>query len=175
MTPECDYHCLLRFAENGRARLFRPGLTILNGLALSPLGNCLRVDPVFLAQFRDRSLRSLYCRSDGVRGRGAAMTYLSHSASFHSKEQIAPSNHGIKHLGCKLIYKRERMSERLAFLETNALGSFTYLLRHCLCIKSASAPAYDHRLLSCENRFLQSQIIALSHSRLFVAIDRYTL
>jgi len=26
------------------------------------------------------------------------MTYLSHSASFHSKEQIAPSNRGIKHL-----------------------------------------------------------------------------
>jgi hypothetical protein len=30
--------------------------------------------------------------------RGAAMKNLSHSASFHSKENIAPSNSGIKHL-----------------------------------------------------------------------------
>jgi len=46
---------------------------------------------------------SLYCCSDGVRGRGAAVTCLSHNASFHSKEKIAPSNRGIKHLegnGC---------------------------------------------------------------------------
>ena len=42
---------------------------------------------------------SLYCCSDGVRGRGAAVKYLSHNASFHSKEKIAPSNRGIKHLG----------------------------------------------------------------------------
>ena len=41
---------------------------------------------------------SLYCCSDGVRGRGAAVKYLSHNASFHSKEKIAPSNRGIKHL-----------------------------------------------------------------------------
>jgi len=41
---------------------------------------------------------SLSCCSDGVRGRGAAVTYLSHNASFHSKEKIAPSNRGIKHL-----------------------------------------------------------------------------
>jgi hypothetical protein len=26
------------------------------------------------------------------------VTYLSHNASFHSKEKIAPSNRGIKHL-----------------------------------------------------------------------------
>ncbi len=40
----------------------------------------------------------LYCCSDGVRGRGAPVTYLSHTASFHSNERIAPSNRGIKHL-----------------------------------------------------------------------------
>ena len=33
-----------------------------------------------------------------MRGRGAAVKYLSHNASFHSKEKIAPSNRGIKHL-----------------------------------------------------------------------------
>ncbi|PYF06943.1 hypothetical protein C8J30_12226 [Rhodobacter viridis] len=52
------------------------------------------------AQLRERSLRSLYCSSDGVRGRGAPVTNLSHSASFHSFERIAPSNRGIKHLAC---------------------------------------------------------------------------
>lgn len=53
----------------------------------------------FPAQHRERSLRSLYCCSDGVRGRGAPVTYLSHMPSFHSNERIAPSNLGIKHLG----------------------------------------------------------------------------
>jgi hypothetical protein len=38
-----------------------------------------------------------YCNSDGVRGRGAPVTNLSHSASFQSSDRIAPSNRGIKH------------------------------------------------------------------------------
>jgi hypothetical protein len=42
-------------------------------------------------------LRSLYCSSDGVRGRGAPVTNLHHNASFHSSERISPTNHGIKH------------------------------------------------------------------------------
>ena len=46
---------------------------------------------------------SLYCCSDGVRGRGAAVKYLSHNASFHSKEKIAPSNRGIKQLVSDLL------------------------------------------------------------------------
>ena len=52
-------------------------------------------------------MRSLYCCSDGVRGRGAPMTYLSHTASFHSNERIAPSNRGIKHLEVCGISKSE--------------------------------------------------------------------
>lgn len=40
------------------------------------------------------------CCSDNVRGRGASVTNSSHRASFHSKERIAPSNRGIKHLDC---------------------------------------------------------------------------
>ena len=31
------------------------------------------------------------------------MTYLPHSASFHSNEWIASSNHGIKHLPSKIV------------------------------------------------------------------------
>lgn len=49
------------------------------------------------AQLRERSLRSLYCCSDSVRGRGASVTNLSHRAPFHSKERIALLNLGIKH------------------------------------------------------------------------------
>ena len=67
--------------------------------ALTPIRDVLWTDPKLSAQLRDRSLRSLYCCSDGVRGRGAPMTNLSHNASFHSNERIAPSNRGIKHLG----------------------------------------------------------------------------
>ncbi|PRY20225.1 hypothetical protein CLV78_11410 [Aliiruegeria haliotis] len=59
------------------------------------------IDAEFPSQLRGRSLRTLYCCSDGVRGRGAAMTYLSHRVSFHSKERIAPPKPGIKHLGLK--------------------------------------------------------------------------
>ena len=64
----------------------------------APLRYRLRVDPQLTAQRRERSLRSLYCCSDGVRGRRAPVTNLSHTASFHSNERIAPSNRGIKHL-----------------------------------------------------------------------------
>ena len=69
-------------------------------LPFTPLRNRLGIDPKLPAQRRERSLRSLYCCSDGVRGRGASVTNLSHRASFHSFERITPSNRGIKHLMC---------------------------------------------------------------------------
>jgi len=50
---------------------------------------------------------SLYCCYDGVRARGAAVMYLSHNASFHSKEKIAPSNRGIKHLAIHIGRKKK--------------------------------------------------------------------
>ncbi|KPQ22338.1 MAG: hypothetical protein HLUCCA24_00305, partial [Rhodobacteraceae bacterium HLUCCA24] len=49
------------------------------------------------APLREQSLRSLYCSSDGLHGRGAAVTTSSDSASFHSCERITPSSPGIKH------------------------------------------------------------------------------
>src|ERR1041384_5074959 len=79
-------------------RGLRPGFQILDRRPLTPLRHRLGVDPQLTAQRRERSLRSLYCCSDGVRGRGAPVTYLSHTASFHSNERIAPSNRGIKQL-----------------------------------------------------------------------------
>src|SRR6056297_722335 len=98
VTPKGDDHRLLRFGQDRGARLLRAGLQILDRRPLAPLRNRLGVDPQLPAQFRERSLRSLYFSSDGVRGRGAAMANLSHSASFHSCERITPANRGIKHL-----------------------------------------------------------------------------
>ena len=98
MAPECNDHCLLSLGQHGRSRLRRPRLHILDRRALAPLRNGLGIDTQLTAQLRERSLRSLYCCSDSVRGRGAAMTNLSQRASFHSRERIAPSNRGIKHL-----------------------------------------------------------------------------
>ena len=98
MTPEYDDRCLLRMGQDRGVRGIRPGLLILDRRPLPPFRHRLGVDPKLPAQRRERSLRSLYCCSDGVRGRGGPVTYLSHMASFHSKERIAPSNRGIKHL-----------------------------------------------------------------------------
>ena len=75
---------LLGLGQDRRARFLWPGLEILDRLALAPLRHRFLVDAQLPAQRRERSLRSLYCSSDGVRGRGASMANLAHSASFHS-------------------------------------------------------------------------------------------
>ena len=98
VAAERDDHRFLYTAENSRTWLLRSGLAILHRLTPSPLGDGLWIDPELPAQCRGRSLRSLYCCSDGVRGRGAAVTNLSHRSSFHSNERITPSKHGSKHL-----------------------------------------------------------------------------
>lgn len=72
------------------------GPTLCLGITMAAMDQS---DGRSLAQLRERSPRSLYCRSDGVRGRGASMTNLSHNAAFHSYEWFAPTNQGIKHLG----------------------------------------------------------------------------
>ncbi len=99
VPTECNDDSFLLFAENRRTRFLQPGLSILNSRSLPPLRHRLRIDAKLSAQLRGRTLRSLYCCSESVRGRGAPLTNLSHSASFHSNERIAPSNRGIKHLG----------------------------------------------------------------------------
>jgi len=76
VPTESDDDRFLFFTKNGRAKLSRPRLAILERLPLPPPGDRLRIDPELPAQLRVRSLRSLYCCSDGVRARGAAVTYL---------------------------------------------------------------------------------------------------
>jgi hypothetical protein len=89
----------IKFLGDGEWQARKHGLQVLDRLAFTPLRHRFGIDAELLAQLRERSLRSLYCSSDGVRGRGAPMTNLSHNASFHSCERIAPSNRGIKHPG----------------------------------------------------------------------------
>ena len=114
MAPERDDRRFLVLGQDRRARFLRSGLHILDRCPLPPLRHRLRINPQLPAQLRERSLRSLYCCSDGVRGRGAPVTNLSHSASFHSQERIAPSNHGIKHLGaCFAAKNRHVPQERI--------------------------------------------------------------
>lgn len=74
---------LLSLCQDRRALPLRLGLEILNRLALAPFRNRFLVDPQIPTQRRERSLRSLYFSSDGVRGRGASETNLTHNASFH--------------------------------------------------------------------------------------------
>jgi hypothetical protein len=81
MAAERDDQRLFLLAENRRAPFLRVHRRIVDALALAPLRHRLRVDPVSPAQLRDRSLRSLYRTSDGVRGRGASVEYLAHSPS----------------------------------------------------------------------------------------------
>ena len=80
--------------ENGGTRFLRSHWCIAYAVALAPLRNRLGIDAVGPAKRRDRSWRlssfagkrlpdggSLYCCSDSVRCRGAAVKYLAHSAS----------------------------------------------------------------------------------------------
>ena len=62
---------LLSLGEDRRTRLRRTGLAIIDRLPVMPLRNHLGIDPELPAQRRERSLRSLYCCSDGVRALSA--------------------------------------------------------------------------------------------------------
>src|SRR5687767_10995386 len=93
-------------------RALRSHATILKARALPPLGHGLGIDSVASAQRLDRSLRSLYCRSDGVSGRGASVKYLSHSVSLAVATSIvAPPHHGTEQLG-----NRTPLKDRLQLL-----------------------------------------------------------
>ena len=84
MPPESDDGRFLGLGQDRRARFLWSGLKILDRLSLAPLPYRFLVDAQLPAQRRERSLRSLYCSSDGVRGRGASIANLAHNASFHS-------------------------------------------------------------------------------------------
>src|SRR6266487_4143201 len=59
----------------------RPHRSIIEEGALAPLHHRFRIKIVAAGELLDRSLRSLYSSSDGVRGLGAAVKNLSHRPS----------------------------------------------------------------------------------------------
>src|SRR6476661_7324998 len=98
MPPESDDDRLLLDGKHGRFGFLRACREIGDGLTLLPLRDSLLVDPIALGQRPQALLTILYCSTDCLCRGGAAVKNLSHSASFHSRENNAPSNPGIKHL-----------------------------------------------------------------------------
>ena len=74
MAPERYDRRLFGLGQDGGPRFRWPGLQVLDRRSFAPLRHRLGVDAQFPAQLRERSLRSLYCSSDGVRGRRALVT-----------------------------------------------------------------------------------------------------
>lgn len=86
---------------------------VVDELALAPLRERLGVQPV-VGELFERSLRSLYRSTDGVRGRGAAVEHLSHNASRKAgSAKLIPSHSRTRHLGALLVVKHaEGQGER---------------------------------------------------------------
>src|SRR5438067_1922032 len=68
---------------------------------LAPFGYGLWIDAVALGQRSQALLTTLYCSTDCLCRRGAAMKNLAQSASLHAGEKKAPSKPGTKHLGAE--------------------------------------------------------------------------
>src|SRR5262249_45662760 len=67
--------------------------------ALAPLHHRFRIKIIAAGELLDRSLRSLYRSSDGVRGLGAAVKNLSHRASRNvASAWLIPRHSGTAHL-----------------------------------------------------------------------------
>jgi hypothetical protein len=93
------YDSLFLGRQDCRARSFRPHGNVVDKGPFAPLGDCLVVQPILCRKLFERSLRSLYRSSDGVRGRGAAMKYPAHSASRNAGSVcLIPSHSGTEHL-----------------------------------------------------------------------------
>ena len=112
VPPERDDDRLLVESQHRGFCILRPGWKIGNRRPLAPLGHGLLVrqendsrdrfsiclTPVARRKRPQARFTILYCSTGCLSRRGAAVKNLSHSASFHSKEKIAPSKSGIKHL-----------------------------------------------------------------------------
>ena len=67
--------------QNRRPWRLRTHRLVFDRCPMTPFADSLRIQPIPLGELRDRSLRSLYCRSHRVRRRGASVPYLAHSPS----------------------------------------------------------------------------------------------
>lgn len=102
MTAECDDRRLLDFGKGRGMRGLRPSLQILDHRLLTPFCHRLRVDPSSRLSVESKAcacctaaLTACVVASDRMR---SLVTYLTHTALFHSTERIAPSDRGSKHL-----------------------------------------------------------------------------
>ena len=109
MPAKCNDDGFLIGRQHSGFCILRPGWKIGNRRPLAPLGHGLLVrqenesrdrfsiclTPVARRKRSQARFTIWYCSTDCLSRRGAAMKNLSHSASFHSKENNAPSNSGI--------------------------------------------------------------------------------
>src|SRR6266487_1395327 len=85
----------------------RPHRSIIEEGALAPLHHRFRIKIVAAGELLDRSLRSLYSSSDGVRGLGAAVKNLSHRASRNvASAWLIPRHSGTAHLAQPQFHRR---------------------------------------------------------------------
>src|SRR4029077_9766226 len=90
MLAKGDDDGLVLKRQAGGFWLFRAGRKIGHRTALLPFCNGLQIDPIALEQRPQALLTILYCSTDCLCRCGAAVKNLSHSASFHSRENNAP-------------------------------------------------------------------------------------
>src|SRR5688500_4627032 len=98
MPAEGDDDRLVLGRQHRRLRLSWSCRSIGDRGSLLPLRYGLLVDAVAPRELPQALLTMLYRSTHCLCRAGAPMQNLSHSASFHSREKIAPSKSGIKHL-----------------------------------------------------------------------------
>lgn len=98
MAPERNDDRLFINRKNCRPGSPWTGRKIRNRGPLTPFRDRLLVDAVTRLKRPQAFFTILYCSTDCLSRRGAAVKNLTHSASFHSKENSAPSKSKIKHL-----------------------------------------------------------------------------
>jgi hypothetical protein len=90
-----DEDGLLLHRQNRRPRHGWPSPAIRGRVVPPPLSDSLRVDAMPRGPRSQTLLTMLYRSTDRLCRCGAPVKYLSHSASFHSREKYAPSNAGL--------------------------------------------------------------------------------
>lgn len=98
MAPERNDDRLFINRQNCGSGSPWTGRQIRNRSPLAPFGDRLLIDAVTRRKRPQAFFTILYCSTDCLSRRGAAVKNLAHNASFHSREKIAPSKSGIKHL-----------------------------------------------------------------------------
>src|SRR5262249_42660589 len=115
-----------------RARYLWPHRSIIKEGALAPLHHRFRIKIVAAGELLDRSLRSLYSSSDGVRGLGAAVKNLSHRASRNvASAWLIPRHSGTANLGGTTLPRDRRENAPIKQAGPGAMSSIALQLSRC--------------------------------------------